>query len=83
VPLAVRAAEDGIGLTCVLETSARASLDVGRLESVLEPWLPPFDGFYLYYPSRFQVPPKLRVFIDFIREWGTRDLASRGALSSL
>jgi DNA-binding transcriptional LysR family regulator len=82
VPLAVRAAEDGIGLTCVLETSARASLDAGRLESVLEPWLPPFDGFYLYYPSRFQVPPKLRVFIDFIREWGARDLASRSAPSS-
>ncbi|MFC3651206.1 LysR substrate-binding domain-containing protein [Dyella humi] len=69
VPLAIRAAEDGIGLTCVLETSARASLDAERLESVLEPWLPPFDGFYLYYPSRFQMPPKLRVFIDFIREW--------------
>lgn len=77
VPLAIRAAEDGIGLTCVLEISARASLDAGRLESVLEPWLPPFDGFYLYYPSRFQVPPKLRVFIDFIREWGARDMTAR------
>ncbi|MFK2890523.1 LysR family transcriptional regulator [Dyella flagellata] len=72
VPLALRAAEDGIGLACVLDISARAALDAGRLESVLDPWLPPFDGFYLYYPSRFQVPPKLRVFIDFIREWGAR-----------
>jgi DNA-binding transcriptional LysR family regulator len=73
VPLAIRAAEDGIGLTCVLESSARAWMDDGRLESVLEAWLPPFDGFYLYYPSRFQVPPKLRVFIDFVREWGARE----------
>lgn len=72
ISLALRAAEDGIGITNVLEVSARASLDAGLLECVLEPWLPPFEGFYLYYPSRFQVPPKLRVFIDFIREWRTR-----------
>lgn len=69
VSLALRAAEHGIGITNLLELSARPALDAGRLESVLEAWLPPFDGFYLYYPSRFQVPPKLRVFIDFMREW--------------
>lgn len=75
ISLALRAALDGIGLACMLETSARTALDAGQLECVLEPWLPPFDGFYLYYPSRFQVPPKLRVFIDFIREWGARKAA--------
>jgi DNA-binding transcriptional LysR family regulator len=68
VPLAVRAAVEGAGLTCVLEPFAREALADGRLESVLDDWLPPFDGFHLYYPSRFQVPPKLRVFIDFLRE---------------
>jgi DNA-binding transcriptional LysR family regulator len=73
VPLSLRAAEDGIGLVYLLEISARDALADGQLESVLEPWLPPFDGMYLYYPSRFQVPPKLRVFIDFIREWGARE----------
>ena len=72
ISLALRAAEDGIGITSLLEISARAGLDAGRLESVLDPWLPPFEGFYLYYPSRFQLPPKLRVFIDFIREWTQR-----------
>jgi DNA-binding transcriptional LysR family regulator len=72
ISLALRAAEEGIGLTSVLEISARAGIDAGHLESVLDPWLPPFEGFYLYYPSRFQVPPKLRVFIDFIREWAQR-----------
>jgi DNA-binding transcriptional LysR family regulator len=70
--LALRSAEDGIGIATLMEISARPALDAGRLESVLEPWLPPFDGFYLYYPSRFQVPPKLRVFIDFMREWTRR-----------
>lgn len=74
--LALRAAEDGIGLTMLLENSTRPAIEAGRLESVLEAWLPPFDGFYLYYPSRFQVPPKLRVFIDFIREWGARETTS-------
>jgi DNA-binding transcriptional LysR family regulator len=68
IPLAVRAACDGAGLATVLEPFAREALDDGRLESVLDDWLPPFEGFYLYYPSRFQVPPKLRVFIDFLRE---------------
>jgi DNA-binding transcriptional LysR family regulator len=68
VPLAVRAACDDAGLACVLEPFARAALAEGRLESVLDDWLPPFEGFHLYYPSRFQVPPKLRVLIDFLRE---------------
>ncbi|MBE1162937.1 LysR family transcriptional regulator [Dyella acidiphila] len=77
ISLALRAVEDGIALLSVLEISARAGLEAGRLERVLEPWLPPFEGFYLYYPSRFQVPPKLRVFIDFIREW-----TGRGTMAS-
>lgn len=68
IPLGVRAAIEGAGLACVLEPFAREALDDGRLESVLDDWLPPFEGFHLYYPSRFQVPPKLRVFIDFLRE---------------
>ncbi len=80
ISLALRAAEDGIGITNVLEVSARASLDAGRLECVLEPWLPPYEGFYLYYSSRFQVPPKLRVFVDFIREWSARGAAVKKPL---
>jgi len=68
--LAVRGAIEGTGLANVLEPFAREALADGRLESVLDDWLPPFDGFHLYYPSRFQVAPKLRVFIDFLREAG-------------
>jgi hypothetical protein len=29
-------------------------------------WLPPYDAFLLYYPSRVQVPLKVRVFIEFL-----------------
>jgi DNA-binding transcriptional LysR family regulator len=75
--LALRAAEDGIGITYLLDMNVRPLIDAGRLECVLEPWLPPFEGLYLYYPSRFQVPPKLRVFIDFVREWSTRTAAPK------
>jgi len=35
---------------------------------VLDDWAPPpFEGFYLYYPSRRQIRPALKVFIDFLR----------------
>ncbi|ALN84180.1 lysR substrate binding domain protein [Lysobacter capsici] len=31
-------------------------------------WTPALRGFYLYYPSRRQLPELLRVFVDFLRE---------------
>ncbi|KRE94963.1 LysR family transcriptional regulator [Frateuria sp. Soil773] len=65
--LAIRAARDGLLLVHTLEVDARNAIASGQLETVLEGWLPPYDGFYLYYPSRRQVPPKLRAFIDFMR----------------
>ena len=65
--LAIAAARDGIALTHLIAPPAQADLDAGRLESVLDRWLPPYDGLYLYYPSRYHVPPKLRVFIDFLK----------------
>jgi len=66
--LMMQAVLDGVGLAHVMQHQAREHLDRGRVVSVLDKWLPPYDGFYLYYPSRFQVPPKLRVFADFLRE---------------
>ena len=66
--MAIRAALDGLALTHMVEPSVRKALAEGRLESVLDDWLPPFDGFYLYYPSRLQVPPKLRAFIEHLRQ---------------
>jgi DNA-binding transcriptional LysR family regulator len=65
--LALRAALAGIGLAHTMEPLARAHLAAGTLASALDDWLPPYDGFYLYYPSRAQLAPKLRVFADFLR----------------
>ena len=65
--LMIHAAKQGLGLAHVMEDLARGELERGELVRVLEDWCPPFPGFYLYYPSRAQMPLKLRVFIDFVQ----------------
>ena len=69
--LALHAARAGLGLLQVFAHSARAELEDGRLLRVLDDWQLPFAGFHLYYPSRDQLAPKLRVFIDFMRAANT------------
>jgi DNA-binding transcriptional LysR family regulator len=66
--LMVQAALDGAGLAMVLENHARAHLKARRLVRVLSDWCPPFPGYFLYYPSRRQVPAGLRAFIDMMRQ---------------
>src|SRR5690606_29188517 len=66
--LMVQAALDGLGLIHVLEDPIAAHLASGALQPVLESWAADFPGFYLYYPHRTQMAPKLRVFVDFLRE---------------
>jgi DNA-binding transcriptional LysR family regulator len=65
--VAVRAAVDGLGLAYTLETSADIFIRSGHLVRVLEDWSPAFDGLYLYYPGKRQVPPALRVLIDMVK----------------
>lgn len=65
--LIVQAALDGAGIAFVFEDYVRDALADGRLERVLDDWCPPFDGFHLYYPSRRQMRPALRAFVDFFR----------------
>jgi len=65
--LELRAALDGAGLAYLLSNRVAAALGAGRLLPVLREWMPPASSFYLYYPSRRQVPPPLRAFLDFMR----------------
>ncbi|RWC93550.1 MAG: LysR family transcriptional regulator [Mesorhizobium sp.] len=65
--LIAQAAVDGAGLAFVFEPYVRAPLADGRLIRVLEDWCPTFDGFFVYYPSRRQMRPALRAFVDFFR----------------
>jgi DNA-binding transcriptional LysR family regulator len=62
-----RAVIDGAGLAFVFHQRVREDIAEGRLVRVLEDWCDPFDGFYIYYPSRRQMRPALRAFVDFFR----------------
>ena len=66
--MARMAALDGLGFFATFETWARADIAAGRLVSLFEDWLPPFDGPFLYYPSRRHAPPALAAFVAFVRE---------------
>jgi DNA-binding transcriptional LysR family regulator len=66
--LATKAVSDGLGLMQFPHEYFAPGLAEGRLVTVLDDWAPPpFEGFYLYYPSRRQIRPPLKVFIDFLR----------------
>ncbi|WP_258223587.1 LysR substrate-binding domain-containing protein, partial [Stenotrophomonas sp. HMWF003] len=62
---AVRA---GLGMGQAFEAVVAADVAAGRLRCVLQDWQQPFAGFHLYYPARDQMAPKLRVFIDHLRQ---------------
>ncbi len=62
------AAIEGAGLIYTTEDAIAEKVKSGKLEVVLEQYAASSAGFYLYYPRRSQVLPKLRVFIDHIRE---------------
>jgi DNA-binding transcriptional LysR family regulator len=58
---------DGAGLAYMFEEHVRQPIAEGRLVRVLEDWCPHYPGFFLYYPSRRQLPTALRAFVDFIK----------------
>jgi DNA-binding transcriptional LysR family regulator len=68
--LIANAAVDGAGLAFLFEDYVRDAIADGRLIRVLEDWCPPFDGFFVYYPSRRQMRPALRAFVDFFKTTG-------------
>jgi DNA-binding transcriptional LysR family regulator len=66
--LMLLAALDGEGLAFVSDISAAKSIEAGLLLPVLEDWSPEYPGLCLYYPSRRNIPARLRAFIDLIRQ---------------
>lgn len=65
--ISLQAALDGLAIALLYEGYVVDHLAEGRLERVLEDWCPAFSSFFLYYPSRRQMPPSLRAFVDFTR----------------
>jgi DNA-binding transcriptional LysR family regulator len=66
IPLAVRLARAGVGLTMVMEELVRPLVERGELVPVLEAFSTPFPGFFLYYPQRRHTSPALRALIDYL-----------------
>ena len=61
------AAIEGVGLAQMPGPVAAKALADGKLVQVLEPYAPMTPGVFLYYPSRRQMLPKLRAFIDHVK----------------
>lgn len=68
--LVVQAARDGFGIAFLPECQLAEDLAAGGLVRVLADWCDPYPGFHLYYPSRRQASPALRVLIEGLRLGG-------------
>lgn len=66
----LRAALTGAGVTFATEETFRPYIERGELVSMLEDYLPTFPGFFLYYPQRRNMAPKLRALIDHLQKAG-------------
>ncbi|MGR4871784.1 LysR family transcriptional regulator [Variovorax sp. LARHSF232] len=66
-PHIVLAALDGLGIAYLPEEEFAPHIDEGRLVRVLEDWCVPFEGYYLYYPSRRQPSPAFSLVVDALR----------------
>jgi DNA-binding transcriptional LysR family regulator len=64
--LLLSAAADGVGIAYLIASHAQAQLDGGVLVPLLEAYAVPFEGFFLYYPSRRHVPLPLKLFAEFL-----------------
>lgn len=66
--LMIRTALAGGGITFALKENFQQHIERGELVLALEEYLPRFPGFFLYFPSRRNMEPKLRALIDHIRD---------------
>ncbi|MDB5536389.1 MAG: LysR family transcriptional regulator [Devosia sp.] len=55
------------GLGCIPEDVIAPYLKTGQLVRVLEKWMPTFDGYHLYYPSRRQTSAAFTRLIEALR----------------
>ena len=75
--LMVRMACAGAGVTFGMEETFAPYVARGELTKILEPYCPTFPGFFLYYPNRRHLAPKLRALADHVRRWRHDDTANR------
>jgi DNA-binding transcriptional LysR family regulator len=68
--LILAAAEAGHGIAFMMEYQVAPSVAKGSLVTLLEDWCAPFDGYYLYYPSRRQPSAAFKLLVDALRYRG-------------
>jgi DNA-binding transcriptional LysR family regulator len=67
--MALQAVLEGAGLLQLPLSVVERDLAAKRLVTVLDEFQPPpLAGFFLYYPSRRQIRPALKVLVDFLRK---------------
>lgn len=66
--LMIRLALAGAGITIAPEDCLRPWLETGELVPLLANFAPAYPGFYLYYPSRKNLAPKLNALINHVRK---------------
>ncbi|RYZ91986.1 MAG: LysR family transcriptional regulator [Proteobacteria bacterium] len=64
--------QTGAGMAYTTEDAIRDKLNAGKLETVLDSYAPTSSGYYLYFPQRSQVQPKLRAFIEHLQDTRNR-----------
>nr|WP_249153841.1 LysR family transcriptional regulator [Bradyrhizobium diazoefficiens] len=65
--LVIQAALDGIGLGLAYEEQVAGYIAKLQLIRVLDDWLPPMPGFFMYYPSRRNQPAALSALVNALR----------------
>ena len=73
------AMRSGIAMIMTAEPVAKTLVESGDVELVLTEYASATSGLFLYYPSRKQVMPKLRAFIDYVRDYLPDDISGRAA----
>jgi DNA-binding transcriptional LysR family regulator len=63
----VDAALDGLGLAYVFESMVSSLVAEKRLMRVLDRYCPEIPGYFLYYPSRLNLAPKLKALTAFLK----------------
>ncbi|WKL19865.1 LysR family transcriptional regulator [Agrobacterium tumefaciens] len=66
--LMLRAALAGGGITFALEETFLPFVENGKLVPLLEDFLPPFPGFFVYFPQRRNMAPKMRALIKHVQD---------------
>lgn len=66
-PHIVLAALEGLGIAFLPEEEFAPHIEEGRLVRILQDWCAPFEGYYLYYPSRRQPSPAFSRVVEVLR----------------